>query len=94
MCFLTVVEMSGLQTTWEPIAALHEEDARKSRLCYPRSQDPLGGTKAEVHWEITKSAIGNISEEVACEMRGWMNHKLESRLQGEISTLDMQMILP
>ena len=28
-----------------------------------------------------------------CEMPGWMNHKLESRLQGEISTTsDMQMI--
>ena len=28
------------------------------------------------------------------KMLGWMNHKLESRLQGEISTtLDMQMIL-
>ena len=27
------------------------------------------------------------------EMQGWMNHKLESRLQGEISkTSDMQMI--
>ena len=29
------------------------------------------------------------------EMLGWMNHKVESRLPGEISTtLDMQMILP
>ena len=30
-----------------------------------------------------------------CEMPGWMKHKLESRLQGEISiTSDMQMIPP
>ena len=29
----------------------------------------------------------------SCEMPGWMNHKLESRLQGEISTTsDVQMI--
>ena len=29
----------------------------------------------------------------SCEMLGWMNHKLESRLLGEISTtLGMQMI--
>ena len=29
----------------------------------------------------------------SCEMPGWMNHKLESRLGGEISTIsDMQMI--
>ena len=31
----------------------------------------------------------------SCEMPGWMNHKLESRLLGEISiTLDMQMTPP
>ena len=31
----------------------------------------------------------------SCEMPGWMKHKLESRLSGEISiTLDMQMTLP
>ena len=30
-----------------------------------------------------------------CEMPGWMKHKLESRLQGEISiTSDMQMTPP
>ena len=32
-------------------------------------------------------------QSTSCEMPGWMNHKLESRLQGEISTTsDMQMI--
>ena len=31
-------------------------------------------------------------QSTSCEMPGWMNHKLESRLQGEISTTsDMQM---
>ena len=31
----------------------------------------------------------------SCEMSGWMKHKLESRLPGEISvTSDMQMIPP
>ena len=31
----------------------------------------------------------------SCEMLGWMNHKLESRLPGEISTTsDMQMTPP
>ena len=31
-------------------------------------------------------------QSTSCEMPGWMNHKLESRLQGEISTIsDMQM---
>ena len=34
-------------------------------------------------------------QNTSCEMLGWMNHKLESRLQGEISvTSDMQMTPP
>ena len=32
-------------------------------------------------------------QSTSCEMPGWMNHKLESRLLGEISTTsDMQMM--
>ena len=32
-------------------------------------------------------------QSILCEMQGWMTHKLESRLPGEISTTsDMQMI--
>ena len=34
-------------------------------------------------------------QSTSCEMLGWMKHKLESRLQGEISvTSDMQMTPP
>ena len=34
-------------------------------------------------------------QSTSCEMTGWMNHKLESRLQREISqTSDMLMTLP
>ena len=34
-------------------------------------------------------------QSTSCEMLGWINHKLESRLPGEISTSsDMQMIPP
>ena len=34
-------------------------------------------------------------QSISCEMPGWVNHKLESRLPGEISiTSDMQMIPP
>ena len=33
-------------------------------------------------------------QRTACEMLGWMNHKLESSLPGEIpTTSDMQMIM-
>ena len=31
-------------------------------------------------------------QSMLCEMPGWMKHKLESRLPGEITTSDMQMI--
>ena len=35
------------------------------------------------------------TQSASCEMLSWMKHKLELRLQGEISiTLDMQMTLP
>ena len=35
------------------------------------------------------------NQSTSCEMLGWMKHKLESRLPGEISiTSDMQMIPP
>ena len=34
-------------------------------------------------------------QSISCEMPGWMNHKLESRLPGEIpTTSDMQMTPP
>ena len=34
-------------------------------------------------------------QSTSCKMPGWMKHKLESRLLGEISTIsDMQMIPP
>ena len=39
------------------------------------------------------SAYLTSMQSTSCEMLGWMNHKLESRLLGEISTSsDMQMI--
>ena len=31
-------------------------------------------------------------QSTSCEMPGWMNHKLDSRFPGEITTSDMQMI--
>ena len=38
------------------------------------------------------SAYLSYMQSTSCEMPGWMNHKLESRLPGEISiTSDMQM---
>ena len=41
------------------------------------------------------SAYWTYMQNISCEMAGWMKHKLESRLQGEIlMTSDMQMTVP
>ena len=41
------------------------------------------------------SAYLTYMQKISCEMLGWMNHKLESRLPEEISiTSDMQMVPP
>ena len=38
-------------------------------------------------------AVLSAMQSISCEVLGWINHKLESRLPGEMSTtLDMQMI--
>ena len=66
----------------------------KAASAIPGAKIPWEVPRQEVHWEITKSAIGNISGDVSCEMRGWMNYKLESRLQGAVLTSDMQMTPP
>ena len=33
-------------------------------------------------------------QSTSCEMSGWMNHKLESRLLGEISTISRMHMIP
>ena len=33
-------------------------------------------------------------QSASCEMPGWMNHQLESRLPGEISTISYTQIIP
>ena len=55
-------------------------------------------TGSKLGKEYVKGVYGhpaclNYMQSTSCEMLGWMNHKLESRLPGEISTItDMQMI--
>ena len=59
--------------------------------------EELTGSKLEK--EYIKAIYCHIAyltymQSTSCEMSGWMNHKLESRLSGEISTTsDTQMIL-
>ena len=56
-------------------------------------------TGSQLGKEFDKAVYGHLAyltymQNPSCEMPGWINHKLESRLLGEISiTSDMQMIL-
>ena len=53
------------------------------------------GEKLEKEYEAVycHPAYLTSMQSISCKMLGWMNHKLESRLPGEISTTsDMQMI--
>ena len=57
----------------------------KSVYCHPAYLTYMQSTSCNVLWTSCTS----------CEMPGWMKHKLESRLPGEISiTSDMQMTPP
>ena len=56
-----------------------------------------GSTLGKEHVKalLCHSAYLTYMQSTSCEMPGWMKHKLESRLQGEISiTSDTQMTLP
>ena len=58
------------------------------------------GTGSKLGKEYVKAAYSHLAylismQITSCKMIGWMKHKLESRLPGEISiTSDMQMIPP
>ena len=44
--------------------------------------------------EYIKAVYLTYMQSASCEMPGWMNHKLESRLPGEISTTSYMQIKP
>ena len=49
--------------------------------------------KGYIKAEYCHPAYLTFMQSVSCEILGWINHKLESRLLGEISTTsDMQMV--
>ena len=59
--------------------------------------EQLTGSKLGKEYEAVycQPAYLTSMQSTSCEMLGWMSHKLESRLQGEISmTSDMQMTPP
>ena len=52
-------------------------------------------TGSKLGKEYVKAAYLTYVQSTSCEMLDWMNHKLESRLLGEISTIsDKEMIPP
>ena len=60
--------------------------------------DPQGNNSLVQTWERSTRlyivTLFNLYAGTSCKMQGWMNHKLESRLPGDISrTSDMQMVL-
>ena len=68
--------------------------AKKQQLELDREQ--LTGSKLGKEYDkavYCHTAYLTYMQSTSCEMPGWMNHKLESRLPGEISTTsDMQII--
>ena len=83
------------QTTW-PASWENCIQFRKQQLELDMEQQ----TGSKLEKEYIKAiychpAYLTYMQSILWEMMGWMNHKLESRLPGEISTtLDMQMIPP
>ena len=72
-------------------------------MCIRRQQVELGMeqlTGSKLRKEYDKAVYGHPTyltsmQSTSCEMLGWMRHKLESRLPGEISTTsDMQVNHP
>ena len=69
----------------------------KKQQLEPYIKKQSGSTlgKEFIKAEYCHSAYLTYMQSTSCEMLGWMKHKLESRLLGEISiTSDMQMTPP
>ena len=75
------------------------------RNLYPRQEATVRTRHGTMDWFqigkgirqgcILSPCLFSYMQSTSCEMPGWMKHKLEPRLLGEISiTLDMQMTLP
>ena len=59
------------------------------------NMEQLTGSKLGKEYVYCHHALLTYMQSISCEMLGWMKHKLESRLPGEISvTSDMQMTPP
>ena len=82
------------QTTW-PASWEICKQIKKQQLELDMKQTDSKSRKGYIKFAYCHSAYLSYMKSTSCEMLGWMKHKLESRLLGEISiTSDMQMIPP
>ena len=69
----------------------------KKQQLEPDMEQQTGSKQGKEYVKVIYYYPANLTymQSISYEMPGWMKHKLESRLQGEISiTSDVQMILP
>ena len=95
--------MCGSQQTWKILTEMGIPDHLTCflRILYADQEATVRTGHGTMDWfQIVKGVQGCIlspcltsMQSTSCEMLGWMNHKLESRLLGEVSTAsDTQMI--
>ena len=83
------------QTTWPPSWEICMQVRKQQIEVYLEKQTGSKSRKEYIKAVYRHPAYLTYMQSTSGEMLGWMKHKLESRLQGEISiTSDMQMTLP
>ena len=89
-----ILKEKGIQTTW-PASWEICMQAKKQQLELAMEQQT--GSKLEKEYfkaVYCHPAYLTYIQSTSCEMPGWMKHKLESRLLGEISTTSNVQMLP
>ena len=65
----------------------------KNQQLEPDMEQPTGSKLGKEYLKAVHLVYLTSVQSTSCETLGWMNHKLESKLPGQISTTsDMQMI--
>ena len=82
------------QTTW-PVSSETCTQVKKQQLELDR-EEVIGSKlrKENNRGAYCHSAYLTSVQSTSCEMLGWMNHKVESRLPGEVSTTSDMQIIP
>ena len=88
---LQPMESQRVGHNWSDLARTHAGQEAKVRSGHG-TMDWFKIGKGVRQGCILSPAYLTYVQSTSCEMPGWMNHKLKSRLPGEITTSDMQMI--